>query len=214
MFPNQIKISNEHTIYTALYLKRPYIALFNNFLTHAECDSIIELSKPELKRSHVINPKDDGTMVDDSRTSLGMFFQRCQTDLITTIESRIANLVNIPIQNGEGLQILNYKIGGEYKPHHDYFKPNEKGESPHTKIGGQRVATFIIYLNNVEDGGSTIFPTLGVEFFPIKGSALFFHYQLDNKDLDIHSLHGGTPVIKGEKWIATKWLREGEFTYK
>jgi prolyl 4-hydroxylase len=212
-FTNTIAIDNQ-AITTVLNLDRPRLALFSNFLSSAECDELIELARPAMQRSHVINPIGEGTMQDSSRTSNGMFFQRQANALVNTIETRISNLLHIPLEHGEGIQILNYHIGGEYKPHHDYFKPNEKGEQPYTKIGGQRMATFLMYLNDVEAGGETIFPTLGVEFMPVKGSALFFYYELEDNEVDIHSLHGGNPVTRGQKWVATKWLRQQPYINK
>lgn len=212
-FTNNINIGNQD-IKTVLNLIRPRLALFNNFLSADECDELIELARPKMQRSHVINPIGDGTIEDNARTSNGMFFQRQANDLVSKIEDRIAKLLDIPVDHGEGIQVLNYHIGGEYKPHHDYFKPNEKGEQPHTKIGGQRIATFLMYLNNVEAGGETVFPSLGATFMPIKGSALFFYYELDNNEVDIHSLHGGSPVSAGQKWVATKWLRENPYYKK
>lgn len=209
-FVNNINIDNQ-PIKTVLNLHRPRLSLFNNFLSSHECDELIELARPKMQRSHVINPIGEGTIEDISRTSNGMFFQRQENDLVSNIENRISKLLNIPLEHGEGMQVLNYHIGGEYKPHHDYFKPNEKGEQPYTKIGGQRIATFLMYLNDVAEGGETIFPTLGVEFMPIKGSALFFYYELENNDVDIHSLHGGSPVRIGQKWVATKWLRKNPY---
>ena len=77
------------------------------------------------------------------------------------------------------------------------------------KRGGQRVATLVIYLNNPEAGGGTSFPDVGVEVAPRRGNAVFFSYAAP--DPSTKSLHGGSPVVRGEKWIATKWLREGEF---
>ena len=212
-FSNNINIDNQQ-IKTVLHLTRPRLALFSNFLSSNECDELIDLARPKMQRSHVINPIGEGTIEDNARTSNGMFFQRQANELVSKIETRISKLLDIPLDHGEGIQILNYHIGGEYKPHHDYFKPNEKGEQPYIKIGGQRIATLLMYLNYVEEGGTTIFPTLGVEFMPIKGSALFFYYELEDNDVDIHSLHGGSPVNIGQKWVATKWLRQNPYYNK
>ena len=76
--------------------------------------------------------------------------------------------------------------------------------------GGQRVATIVMYLNTPEAGGATIFPDVRLAVSPIKGNAVFFSY--DRPHPMTHTLHGGAPVKAGEKWVATKWLREGVFT--
>jgi len=113
------------------------------------------------------------------------------------------------VQNGEGLQVLHYQPGAEYKPHYDYFDPVHPGSAPILKRGGQRVATILMYLNTPKKGGGTTFPDVGFEVAPIKGNAVFFSY--DRAHVNTKSLHGGAPVIEGEKWVATKWLREREF---
>jgi prolyl 4-hydroxylase len=113
------------------------------------------------------------------------------------------------VENGEGLQILHYRPGAEYKPHYDYFDPNEPGTPTILKRGGQRVATLVMYLSEPEKGGGTIFPDVHLEVAPKRGNAVFFSYTRAHPST--RTLHGGTPVIAGEKWIATKWLREGEF---
>ena len=113
-----------------------------------------------------------------------------------------------PERNGEGIQILNYTPGAEYSAHYDFFAYDVKGSLKHLATGGQRVATLIMYLNEVEQGGETAFPELGMRVVPKKGSAVYFEYCNSLGQLDKHTLHAGLPVIKGEKWIATKWMRQ------
>ena len=122
------------------------------------------------------------------------------------IEQLIAKLLNWPIENGEGLQVLKYGVGQEYRPHNDYFSSATTTYMDH---GGQRVGTFIMYLNTPKRGGSTVFLDSGLEVTPQAGSALFFSYG--SADATSKTLHAGTPVLEGEKWIATKWLRRGRF---
>ena len=138
-----------------------------------------------------------------------MFFQREETPVVAALERRIAKLVNWPLENGEGLQILRYGPGAEYKPHYDYFDPAEPGTATILKRGGQRVGTLVIYLNNPTKGGGTVFPDIHLEVGPRQGNAVFFSYERPHPSTK--TLHGGSPVVEGEKWIATKWLREGEF---
>jgi prolyl 4-hydroxylase len=119
--------------------------------------------------------------------------------------------MNAPIENGEGLQILHYCTGDEYAPHYDYFPPDDAGSVPHLSQGGQRVASLIIYLNDVEEGGATVFPRLGLTVGPKKGAAVYFEYCNSLGQVDPQTLHGGLPVRKGEKWIATKWMRQRRY---
>jgi prolyl 4-hydroxylase len=106
------------------------------------------------------------------------------------------------------LQILHYAAGGEYQPHFDYFPPDQEGSMVHTSRGGQRVATLIVYLNDVESGGTTIFPEARVAVTARQGGAVYFRYMNGRGQLDPMTLHGGAPVTNGEKWIMTKWMRE------
>jgi prolyl 4-hydroxylase len=156
-----------------------------------------------------VETKTGGEEVNDDRTSNGMFFQRGENELVQRIEARIARLVNWPVENGEGLQILHYRPGAEYKPHYDYFDPAEPGTPTILQRGGQRVATLVMYLGEPEKGGGTTFPDVNLEVAPKRGHGVFFSY--DRPHPATRTLHGGAPVLAGEKWIATKWLREGRF---
>ena len=123
--------------------------------------------------------------------------------------ARIARLLRWPVDHGEGLQVLHYRPGAEYKPHYDYFDPKEPGTAHIVRRGGQRVATLVMYLNNPLRGGGTTFPDVGLEVAPQRGHAVFFAYERPHPAT--RTLHGGAPVIEGEKWVATKWLRQREF---
>jgi len=187
----------------------PRVVVFGGLLSDDECDQLIALAKPRLARSLTVATKTGGEEINADRTSNGMFFQRGENELVRRIEQRIARLVNWPEENGEGLQILQYGPGAEYKPHYDYFDPSEPGTPTIVKRGGQRVGTLVMYLAEPEKGGGTVFPDVHLEVSPRKGNAVFFSYERPHPST--RTLHGGQPVIEGEKWIATKWLRERRF---
>ena len=190
-------------------MKSPRIIVLGGFMRDAECDQIIALAGPRMARSETVDNITGGSEVNVARTSRGMFFDRGETGVIDRVERRVAALLGWPVQNGEGLQVLHYRPGAEYKPHYDYFDPVHPGSAPILKRGGQRVGTVLMYLNTPVKGGGTTFPDVGLEVAPIKGNAVFFSY--DRAHVNTKSLHGGAPVIEGEKWVATKWLREREF---
>jgi prolyl 4-hydroxylase len=190
-------------------IAEPNIVVIGDFLSPEECDGLIEGAKPRMARSLTVATKTGGEEINADRTSNGMFYARAENELIARIERRLAALCNWPLDNGEGLQILHYRPGAEYKPHYDYFDPSEPGTPTILKRGGQRVATIIMYLQEPEKGGGTVFPDVKLEVAPKRGNAVFFSYNRAHPASK--SLHGGTPVIAGEKWIATKWLREGKF---
>jgi prolyl 4-hydroxylase len=187
----------------------PRVVVFGGLLSDEECTALIELAKPRLARSLTVSTKTGGEEINADRTSNGMFFQRGENELVSRIEARIGRLVKWPVENGEGLQVLHYVPGTEYKPHYDYFDPAEPGTPSILKRGGQRVGTLVMYLGEPEKGGGTSFPDVHLEVAPRRGNAVFFSYERPHPSTK--SLHGGAPVIAGEKWIATKWLRERRF---
>ncbi|MCA0213693.1 MAG: 2OG-Fe(II) oxygenase [Proteobacteria bacterium] len=187
----------------------PRVVVFGGLLSDDECDALIEAARPRLARSLTVATKTGGEELNADRTSNGMFFQRGENEVVKRVEERIARLVNWPVENGEGLQVLHYRPGAEYKPHYDYFDPNEPGTPTILKRGGQRVATLVIYLGEPAKGGGTTFPDVHLEVAPKRGNAVFFSYERAHPSTK--TLHGGAPVIEGEKWIATKWLRERRF---
>ena len=190
-------------------MQNPRIVVFGNLLAEEECNAMIALAQPRMQRSRTVNTADGSEQVHVDRTSDGMFFQRAENEIARRVEARIARLLNWPVENGEGLQVLRYGPGAEYKPHHDYFAPQEPGTATILKRGGQRVGTLVMYLNDPVKGGGTIFPEVPLQVLPRRGNAVFFSYA--SPDPGTRTLHGGAPVVEGEKWIATKWLREREF---
>ncbi len=190
-------------------LQHPRVVVLGGLLDDVECDAIMEAARPRLSRSLTVEVNTGGEEVNDDRTSQGMFFTRGENAVVQRVEARLAQLLNWPVENGEGMQVLRYGPGAEYKPHYDYFEPDAPGTPTIVKRGGQRVATVIMYLSEPVSGGATVFPDARLEVAPRRGNAVFFSY--DAPDPATLTLHGGAPVFEGEKWIATKWLRERKF---
>ncbi|QHE87645.1 2OG-Fe(II) oxygenase [Hydrogenophaga sp. BPS33] len=206
--PRQLD-AGDRMVDVVVTLNNPRVVVLGNLLSVEECEALIESARPRLARSLTVQTKTGGEEENEDRTSSGMFFARGETPEVALVEARIARLLNWPLENGEGFQVLNYKPGAEYKPHYDYFDPSEPGTPTILRRGGQRVATLVMYLNEPTRGGGTTFPDVGLEVAPVRGNAVFFSY--DRPYPSTRTLHGGAPVIEGEKWIATKWLREREF---
>ncbi|MBI3156849.1 MAG: 2OG-Fe(II) oxygenase [Burkholderiales bacterium] len=190
-------------------LRDPRLVVLGGFLADAECDALVALARPRLARSQTVDGATGGSEVHAARTSRGMFFERGETPLLRRIEQRIAALLRWPLEWGEPLQVLHYAPGAEYRPHHDYFDPRQPGAAAVLRRGGQRIGTLLMYLNTPEAGGATCFPDAGLEIAALKGCAVFFGYERPHPDT--RTLHGATPVRRGEKWVATKWLRERAF---
>ena len=182
------------------------IIVFGGVLSDEECDSLIAFSAKKLERSRTVNRETGEFDEHQDRISDGTYFMPDENPLIQRIDRRIAELVRWPADRGEGLQILRYDVGGEYKPHYDYFDPTDPGSAPMVAKGGQRVATLVTYLHSPEAGGATVFPDISFEVAAVRGNAVFFSY--DQPSPESFTLHAGAPVIKGVKWIATKWMRE------
>ena len=199
------------------------IFMFHNFLTEEECDHLISLAKPKLSRSGVVADDEGHSKISDIRTSNGMFLQRDQDHVVSEIERRIARWTLLPAENGEGLQILRYDPAQKYDGHYDYFF-----DKAGIQNGGNRYATVLMYLSDVEEGGETVFPNIpapdgdnGPEFSdcarhhlaakPRKGSAVLFHSIKPSGELERRSLHTACPVIKGQKWSAPKWIHVGKY---
>ncbi|WP_027484894.1 2OG-Fe(II) oxygenase [Rhodanobacter sp. OR87] len=192
-----------HAIGVSLSVEAPALRVLENILSTQECEELIALARPRLQRALTVDSEGRQQM-DRRRTSEGMFFTLNEVPLVGRIEQRLAALLRVPASHGEGLQILHYLPGQAYEPHFDWFDPEQPGYGAITAVGGQRIASVVMYLNTPARGGGTAFPELGLTVTTRRGSAVYFAYEGG----DPSSLHAGLPVLDGEKWIATKWLRE------
>lgn len=207
--PHLINAGDRHVAVLA-NVRHPRVIVLGGVLSDQECDELIALSRERMRRSETFLLDEGVSVVHEARTSEGMFFNRGENELCRRIEARLAALCQWPLENGEGLQILRYGPGAEYKPHYDYFDPEQPGSHKALGSAGQRVASVVIYLNTPTRGGATTFPDAGIDVSPIKGNAVFFSY--DRPHPMTKTLHGGAPVLEGEKWVATKWLRERAYS--
>lgn len=190
-------------------LSNPALIEFEGLLSHAECTALVDAAKPRLKRSLTVDVQTGGHEIHPDRSSQGMFFEPAENALVAAVEARIAKLLQWPANHGENLQVLRYPPGAQYRPHYDYFDPAHSGTAELLKRGGQRVATLIMYLHEPEAGGATVFPDIDLSIAAKRGNAVFFSYPAP--DPSTLTLHGGASVTAGEKWIATKWLRQSVF---
>jgi prolyl 4-hydroxylase len=204
-------VTPDRKVDVLLTLNSPRIVLLGNVLSDEECDALAAHCGERWARSPVVADRDGGNQVHAHRTSRGAMLQRGETDLIARIEARLADLARWPVERGEGMQVLRYETGNEYRAHYDWFDPDSPGPRKHLEHGGQRVGTFVIYLNDVEQGGGTSFPGIGLEVQPQKGGAVFFANTDAFGVPDKQTLHAGMPVVKGVKMVANKWLRERQY---
>ena len=178
------------------------------------CEYLINLAAPRLSASDVIDPVTGKPLASRLRTSSSMNFQLSMYDMAVGMVCRqLAALTGMDPSWLEPISILRYLPGEEYKPHYDYFSVADQGKTRQKDAAGQRIATILVYLNDVEAGGETEFPRLGVRIRPEQGKAVvFFNCEASGKP-DADSLHAGMPVIRGEKWLASLWFRERPFAW-
>ena len=203
--PSIIEIEGRQ-VQVLMNMLHPRVVVFGNLLDAAECEALIAGARGRLRRSTTLNLEDGRDELHPARTSEGTYFRRGEDPLVARIEERIARLLDWPASHGEDMQILRYGPGAEYQPHYDYFEPDRPGSAATLARGGQRVASLVMYLNTPGAGGATSFPDARVEVGAVQGNAVFFSY--DRPHPMTGSLHAGMPVLAGEKWVATKWLRE------
>jgi prolyl 4-hydroxylase len=201
----------DRTIDVVARSEKPLIAALAGVVTPEECAQLVELARPRLEPSTIADPATGKDVVTDRRTSLGMFFRPMENDLVARLDRRFSEVAALPVENGEGLQILYYPLGAQFPPHFDFLRPSNAANQQSIERSGQRVSTLIAYLNDVEDGGETAFPRVGWTVFPRRGNAVYFEYANGRGQVDPRTLHAGCPVLRGEKWIATKWMRERPF---
>jgi prolyl 4-hydroxylase len=200
--------AHDRDVHIVFTLSNPNVAVIDGLLSDAECEKLIQLTAGRMKSSEVVDRASGGSYQSNVRKSEGCHFNRGENAIVQRVEQRISVLTGVPVECGEPLQMLHYGVGGEYLAHQDFFDPADPGSQVLTKVGGQRIATLVIYLNNVPEGGDTNFPELELSVKPKKGSAVYFEYLNAAGQLDVRCLHAGTPVTRGDKWIATKWLRQ------
>lgn len=181
--------------------------VYKNFITEQENKYIIETASPFFETSGIISETGYDDQVRKSETA---WIDR-NDPVVKPIIRRVCDLVGVPFENAESLQVVKYKPNGFYKPHHDSFCYSSKEDYEAMLKGGHRVITMLIYLTSDFDGGSTKFPNLDLELKPSANSGiLFYPLQKNGKKCHPKALHGGMPVISGEKYIANVWLRERE----
>ena len=190
----------------------PRAAMIDGLLTLNECQELIGFAFDRgLRQSSVVDDETGDHIEHQARTSTSVALKRGETPLIAALEARLSALTGWPTDRAEGLQVLRYQPGQQYKPHFDAFRSDQAGGRRQLERGGQRVSTTVIYLATPVGGGETAFPTSNLKFKPRAGGAVFFHDLDPLGRIEPSSLHAGNAVTEGEKIVATYWQREGVF---
>jgi prolyl 4-hydroxylase len=186
----------------------PRIFRFRGLLSDEECHHLIAAARPFLRRAMVLDRSSGERVHDPARRSMNARLADPLRDVVAcTVESRLARCSLLPLENAEPISILCYRPGDEYRPHADYYDPARPGSATGLALGGQRIATFLGYLNDVASGGATAFPMIEVSIAPKRGDGLLFFNCLPDGSPDRRTLHAGLPVEAGEKWLLSRWIR-------
>lgn len=181
-----------------------YVQMFPNFLSNEECDRLIQFIDANHSRSLVSNSSTEKSVVEDTRTSSTCNLNG-EDPFIKGIHERIATTLNEQVGKGETLQGQMYEVGQYFRPHTDAF--GLESYKQHCQSSGNRTKTFMIYLNEPEEGGETNFPEVDIKVSPKKGMAVSWN-SLEEGQILKESLHEGCDVLKGTKYIITSWWRE------
>lgn len=175
-------------------------------------DAVINLGAPLVQRSQIIDARTGSARADPMRTSSHVTLSPRRHDhVLDAIERAISRVTGLPAMNSEFLQILRYRPGEQYKLHVDYFNESGAGSQQSLADGGQRAQTVLTYLNDDYTGGSTHFPKLQLDIKGRRGDMLHFRNLHADGRGHRDTLHAGLPVIAGEKWLLSQWIRSESY---
>jgi prolyl 4-hydroxylase len=184
----------------------PRIVVYHQLMTDTEIALIKEMAQPRFKRATVQNPQTGELEPAYYRVSKSGWVKDEEHPIIKRVSVKSGTIANLTIETVEELQVVNYGIGGHYEPHYDFARKDEAG-SFEARIGN-RIATVIYYMTDVEAGGATVFPYIGVKLWPEKGSAAVWYNLKKSGEGDMQTRHAACPVLTGSKWVCNKWFHE------
>ncbi|KAL8579446.1 hypothetical protein ACOMHN_026811 [Nucella lapillus] len=185
----------------------PWIVLYHDALSEKEMKDIKMLATPRLNRATVQNSVTGQLETATYRISKSAWLKATDHPTIAKVNQKIQATTGLEMETAEELQTANYGIGGQYEPHFDFAR-KEETEAFKSLGTGNRIATFLSYMTDVEAGGATVFPYLGLKLYPKKGAAAFWYNLYRNGDGIYNTRHAACPVLVGVKWVANKWIHE------
>lgn len=173
-----------------------------NLFTEKECQFVINTI------DHFLIPSEVTYGNSNYRTSRTCHLPDVNPELVSILDQYLSLVLGVYQEYSEPIQGQRYDPGQYFKEHNDWFDPDTEEYIEHCEIGGQRTWTVMVYLNDVQEGGETYFPLLGHTFKPERGKALMWNNLYADGTPNEDVLHEALPVIKGRKYIITKWYRE------
>jgi prolyl 4-hydroxylase len=187
----------------------PRVAAFRDFVRPEICDVLISTASGRLEPARVYDPVSREDIVAAHRNNTVASFGLQSVELVhVLLQSRMSAACGVSERMMEGPTILHYWPGEEIRNHFDFVDPKSTRDyAGELARNGQRVITFIVYLNEDYDGGETAFPDLGIVHKGRRGDALYFVNVLPDLSPDFRMVHAGRPTTRGEKWIVTQFVR-------
>jgi prolyl 4-hydroxylase len=191
-----------------LLSESPLIRSFADFVPDAVCRWLIDRSTGRLERALVYAAAEGRDYASETRTNSWAQFDLMECDLIhLLIQLRMQAACGVPLHNMEANAILHYATGEEITNHFDFVDPRTPNYEQDVAKNGQRIITFLVYLNDDYEGGETEFPELGISHTGQRGEGLYFVNTLENNEPDLRTVHAGRPPTRGEKWIVSQFIR-------
>jgi prolyl 4-hydroxylase len=185
------------------------IGVIEGFARPAICDWLIDRARPRLVRAMVYDRETGRGRTEGARSNSSIAFDIAQSDLVLMLlRARIAAVAQLPLTSLETPTVLHYAPGQQFEPHFDFLDPNVPGYAHDLASNGQRIATFLLYLNDNFEGGETDFPAIGFRYRGKKGDALLFWNVTPDGEPDGQTMHAGLATTRGEKWLLSQWLRQ------
>ncbi|RNA10195.1 prolyl 4-hydroxylase subunit alpha-2 [Brachionus plicatilis] len=183
----------------------PKIWLYHEIITENQIEIMKNLARPKLKRAIVRSPITGQYETAEYRISKSGWLTDNEHPTLRFLTSLLGAVTNLSMSTAEEWQIANYGIGGQYEPHFDFARKSDPGDAFGTEIGN-RIATWLFYLDSPEVGGATVFPPIGIRVNPIRRSAAFWYNLYPSGDGDYRTRHAACPVLFGTKWVSNKWI--------
>lgn len=178
--------------------------VWKNFLVPDVCDAVVDLIGQRLRESTTADAFADAKVRTSRTSDLGQLGH----DLIMQLDELMGEALGIHWSYSDITQGQRYDLEQEYKAHYDYFVPGSHEYNVFCQFLGQRTWTFMIYLNDVEEGGGTRFRRLEKTIMPEKGKAVIWNNLNPDGTVNPYTIHHGMKVRRGSKYIITKWFRE------
>jgi hypothetical protein len=183
---------------------RPRIQVAEQFLAPELCDWLVARARPKLARAQTFVHA-----ADSARSNSAAEFPFIEMDVaLALIRARIAAVTGLAPQGMENPQVLHYAVGQRYMPHYDFLDAKTPAAAQSIAGFGQRVATFLVYLNDDFDAAETAFLKLDWRYRGAKGDAILFWNVDEGGVPDEQTLHAGLAPARGEKWLLSQWIRQ------